>query len=180
MSAREETRQLRRNVYLFLTQTVLPGIRYGERVLEIGPAHAGSCPLQEYYVDVKAAVLSAGGVYTSVDPDPAACANKVADFTAIDWKSSEFDVVIACEVFEHVQSIWRVPAICRTMLRRGGRLYFSMPFAFFIHEPSPDYWRLTDQAIGMLFREYFALEVTGLHFGDHAMPLHYTVEATAV
>ena len=47
MSVREETRQLRRNVYLFLTQTVLPGIRYGERVLEIGPAHAGSCPLQE-------------------------------------------------------------------------------------------------------------------------------------
>ena len=65
-----EVESLRWLVHSFLTNDVLPSIQAGDAVLEVGPAHAGSCPVPEAFVDVRAAVEARGGTYVSIDPDP--------------------------------------------------------------------------------------------------------------
>lgn len=165
--------RLRGCVHSFLTQEVLPSIRAGDSVLEIGPMHQGSCPVPEAFVDTKAAVEAAGAAYVSCDPDPAAGATVVADFlepTAF-CACEAFDHIIACEVFEHVPRVWEAPAVLAGLLKPGGLLWFSMPFMFEQHGPAPDCWRFTGEGIRQLFGRQFFLRVRSSD--SHNSPLHY-------
>ena len=166
--------RLRRCVQSFLLERVLPEVRPGDRVLEIGPAHPGSCPVPDAFVDVKAAVLAAGATYLSVDPDPAAKADITADFLQAEafYGDDQFDKIIACEVFEHVPNVWQAPKAIHSLLAPGGTLYFSTPFLFEQHSPSPDCWRFCADGLRHLFGGLFSLEVIASDSGPS--PLHYS------
>jgi SAM-dependent methyltransferase len=169
--------RLRHLVHTFLHRDVLPSITQGDAVLEIGPMHAGSCPVPEAFVDTKAAVLAAGGGYTSCDPDPAAGATICADFlepTAF-YGNEQFDHIVACEVFEHVPRVWDAPAVLAGLLKPGGVLWLSTPFMFEKHGPAPDCWRFTDDGLRALFGRHFFLDVWASD--GHAEPLHYCARA---
>lgn len=170
--------RLRESVRDFLVRTVLPSIGAGESVLEIGPMHAGSCPVPGCFVDTKAAIEAAGAAYVSCDPDAAAGATINSDFMdpAAFGAGERFDHIIACEVFEHVPAVWDAPAVLASLMPPGGTLWFSTPFAFEIHGPHPDCWRFTAEGLGQLFGRHFDLQV---HASDsHSEPLHYCVRGT--
>lgn len=165
--------RLRWCVHRFLTQGVLPAVRPGQSVLEIGPMHAGSCPVPEAFVDTKPAVLAAGATYVSCDPDPAAGATVMADFlepTAF-YGGETFDHIIACEVFEHVPRVWQAPAALASLLKPAGTLWLSTPFMFEKHGPSPDCWRFTDDGLRALFSPLFLIDIWASD--SHDRPLHY-------
>jgi hypothetical protein len=169
---------LRWCVHRFLTQDVLPAIRPGQSVLEVGPMHHGSCPVPDALVDTKAAVLAAGATYVSCDPDPAAGATVVADFlepTAF-YGDEQFDHIIACEVLEHIPRVWEAPAVLASLLKPGGTLWLSSPFMFEKHGPSPDCWRFTDDGLRALFSPLFLIDVWASDL--HSEPLHYCARAT--
>lgn len=169
--------RLRWLVHGFLTKDVLPSIRSGESVLEIGPMHHGSCPVPEAFVDTKAAVLAAGATYVSCDPDPAAGATVMADFlepTAF-YGGETFDHIIACEVLEHVPRVWQAPAALASLLKHGGTLWLSTPFMFEKHGPAPDCWRFTDEGLRQLFGPLFLVDVWASD--EHERPLHYCARA---
>lgn len=173
-----EVESLRWLVHSFLTNDVLPSVRAGDAVLEVGPAHAGSCPVPEAFVDVRAAVEARGGTYVSIDPDPAAGATVTADFlepTAF-YAGESFDHIVACEVFEHVPRVWEAPGVLRSLLKPGGTLWFSTPFHFRLHGPKPDCWRFSADGIRALFGRQFTLAITASD--DGPTPLHYRVRAT--
>lgn len=170
--------RLRWCVHGFLTKDVLPAIKPGQTVLEIGPMHQGSCPVPEAFVDTKAAVEAAGATYVSCDPDPAAGATVVADFlepTAF-YGNEQFDHIVACEVFEHVPRVWDAPATLAGLLKQKGELWLSTPFMFEKHGPEPDCWRFTDEGLRALFGKHFLIDVWASD--EHSRPLHYCARAT--
>lgn len=174
----EKVIRLRELVRDFLVRDVLPAIKPGQTVLEIGPMHAGSCPVPGCFVDTKAAIEAVGATYVSCDPDPAANATVVADFlepTAF-YGDERFDHIIACEVFEHVPRVWQAPAALAGLLKPDGTLWFSTPFLFEKHGPSPDCWRFTDEGLRQLFGPLFLLDVWASD--EHSEPLHYCARAT--
>lgn len=174
----EKVIRLRELVRDFLVHDVLPAMQPGQTVLEIGPMHAGSCPVPDCFVDTKAAILAAGATYVSCDPDPAAGATIVADFlepTAF-YGDEQFDHIIACEVFEHVPRVWDAPVVLAGLLKPGGTLWLSTPFMFEKHGPAPDCWRFTDDGLLQLFGRHFLLDVWASD--AHSEPLHYCARGT--
>lgn len=166
--------RLRGLVRSFLVDDVLPAIRPNQSVLEIGPMHAGSCPVPDAFVDTAQAIRLSGASYESCDPDPAAGADYQESFLDLAGVDA-YDHVIACEVLEHVTAVWEAPAVLSRLLRTGGTLWFSMPFWFEQHGPAPDCWRFTAAGIRALFGPQFSLEIKASDEGT--TPLHYRVIA---
>lgn len=106
-------------------------------ILEIGCGSGGNLPLLEQY-----------GTVTGLDNDPLAVAvadAKLGDATALPWELPEFDVVVALDVFEHVE--WDVQAMreaCR-VLRPGGKLLLTVPARM-------DLWSHHDEALDHVLR----------------------------
>lgn len=55
-----------------------------------------------------------------------------------------FGVVLAREVFEHVLYLPAMLENCLRVLKPGGRLWFSTPFTFPLHDVPGDYWRISE------------------------------------
>lgn len=54
-------------------------------------------------------------------------------------------------VLEHVRDVFAMARSIERVLRPGGRLYVSAPFAWRVHRIPVDLWRFTPQAIDYLF-----------------------------
>jgi SAM-dependent methyltransferase len=52
------------------------------------------------------------------------------DLTRLTFDACEFDFVLAFDVFEHVPSFLEALRECYRVLKRGGHLFFSVPFRF--------------------------------------------------
>jgi hypothetical protein len=50
------------------------------------------------------------------------------DALALSFEDASLGTIVSCDVFEHVPDIDRCLAECARVLRRGGRMYFSIPF----------------------------------------------------
>lgn len=50
------------------------------------------------------------------------------DLTRLSFVDDSFDLVISQDIFEHIPDFARAFSECRRVLRRGGRLVFSVPF----------------------------------------------------
>jgi SAM-dependent methyltransferase len=63
---------------------------------------------------------------------------------SIPFEDESMDAIFAREVFEHVYQLGPMLAECLRILRPGGRLWFSAPFTFPLHDvDTGDYWRIT-------------------------------------
>lgn len=68
------------------------------------------------------------------------------------FEDNIYDLVFHTEVTEHVQDVAFFFKECYRVLRQGGELLFSMPFAARYHYIPYDYWRLTPSAIELLLK----------------------------
>lgn len=91
--------------------------------------------------------------WTGIDAQPGHNVDQVGDAEALPFASESFGSVVCTEVLEHA---WR-PAQCIVeayrVLRSGGWLLVTTPFAFPVHNFPSDYWRLTPAALERLLRE---------------------------
>jgi hypothetical protein len=73
---------------------------------------------------------------------------------------------------------WKFPETFYKLLKDGGRLFLSVPFYCRQHDPKPDYWRFTEDALKLMFEPYFNIEITKLLWkhDDGQRPVHLTLE----
>lgn len=77
-----------------------------------------------------------------------------------------FDAVFSGAVLEHLAMPWIVAAEINRTLRPGGLVYHIAPQAWPVHEEPNDFWRFTDEALGILFGEPFGFEVVSVGMAD--------------
>jgi SAM-dependent methyltransferase len=136
----------RQGLYPFLDKH-LTGIPAGAKVLNVGAggevaavlaAHAGRRSFQ----------------VTSLDIDPGRNPDIVGDIAVFDFGEDRYDVVVMCEVLEHVREPWQAIENVHRSLRPGGSLILSTPFIFPLHDQPEDYYRFTRYGLEWLLREF--------------------------
>jgi len=99
-----------------------------------------------------------GFAVTQIDVDPARNPDIVADIC--DWRApAAYDVVVMCEVLEHVHAPARAIESVLLPLRPGGRLIATVPFIYPIHERPVDYFRYIKFGIRRLLAGFESADV---------------------
>lgn len=62
-----------------------------------------------------------------------------------------FDHVDCCSVLEHVRCPWLMAENIEHLMRPGASLLVSVPFVWRMHGYPSDYWRMTPEALRVLF-----------------------------
>jgi len=70
------------------------------------------------------------------------------------FRDGSFGVAVCTEVLEHTQSPQVVLSELRRVLKPGGKLLLSAPFAFPIHYAPTDYYRFTRFGLSHLLQEW--------------------------
>jgi len=65
-----------------------------------------------------------------------------------------FELVICCSVFEHVDRPWLAAEHLSKVSKKGGFLYFSVPWVWRFHAYPSDYFRYSPASFPILFPDY--------------------------
>jgi hypothetical protein len=146
MSDQDDLLAVRQESKRFIEQVA--DLPYLGDVLDVGPMQLGGVfgKMPEMYVDARYLFDS----YKTLDytgqmdyiadiGDPGNVPENIAD------------TILLLNVLEHVPYVWRVPLSLWLMLRPNGRIMVLTPWRLRLHGPSPDCWRLTDEALRVLF-----------------------------
>ena len=112
------------------------------RVADVG------CGEQPY----RALVQELGGNYTGFDigQNRSGTVDRLGPITDIPAEDNAFDLVLCSEVLEHTIDSARSMSELARILRPGGRVILTTPFAYPLHEEPNDYVRVTPQAVCVL------------------------------
>jgi SAM-dependent methyltransferase len=126
----------------FLFYAVNRYIRDGDAVGDIG---CGEQPL-------RLQVEALGGVYTGIDvtQNTGNSVGIIASCTDVPLPNYYFNVILCTEVLEHVSDSYKAFRELARLLKPGGFLIVTMPFAYPLHEEPYDFVRFTPYQ----FREY--------------------------
>jgi SAM-dependent methyltransferase len=107
----------------------------GVRVADVG---CGEQPLRRLVED-------AGARYVGIDvsQNAAGTVAVVAPITALPLADGEFDLVLCTEVLEHVADPLAALGELARIVRPGGKVILTVPFAYPLHEEPWDFGRLT-------------------------------------
>lgn len=126
---------LRRFLENQLDQCVVSGCR----VCDIG---CGEQPLRAH-------IEALGGIYTGVDiaQNSSGTVDVIASITNIPLPNSCFDVILCTEVLEHVSDTFAAFHELARLVKGGGKIILTVPFAYPLHEEPYDFVRLTPYQI---------------------------------
>ncbi|MBF0537370.1 MAG: class I SAM-dependent methyltransferase [Nitrospirae bacterium] len=96
---------------------------------------------------------------TSVDIDPARKPDVVMDACELQYDDRTFDLVCIMEVLEHIQSPVKAVDEIYRVLKPGGKLILTTPFAFGIHDEPHDYYRYTKYGLLYILRHFDRVSV---------------------
>ena len=96
----------------------------------------------------------------TVDIDPEANPDIVADAHALPFPDASYDVVICREVLEHVHQPEVVISELYRVLAPGGTLLLSTRFLFPIHESPHDHFRFTRYSLTRLMKNFNSATIT--------------------
>lgn len=90
----------------------------------------------------------------SLDIDPNRYPDILGDICSYQFNSHDFDVVVMCEVLEHLHSPKLGINNIYKALRQGGKLILSTPFILPIHDAPNDYFRFTKYGLELLLCDF--------------------------
>ena len=97
------------------------------------------------------------GSITTVDIDTTRGPDLVMSASKLEIKSCSIDTVFLLEVLEHVDQPFVAVQETFRVLKPGGKLIFSSPFLFPIHDAPGDYWRFTKFGLLKIFEPFSVL-----------------------
>jgi len=110
------------------------------------------------YIACDKAVGDAKWNYTHIDV--------LADLASIPFKPETFDAVLSANVLEHIREPGAAVRDMVSVLKRGGRLYMSVPFlADPIHQEPHDFFRYTEYGLRHLIQDAGLTPVSILPMG---------------
>jgi SAM-dependent methyltransferase len=77
-----------------------------------------------------------------------------ADAHFLPFRDTTFEVIVCTEVLEHVHTPSQALAEMRRVLKPGGTLVLTTPFAYPIHHAPCDYYRFTRYGLAHLLRDW--------------------------
>lgn len=165
---------IRANVERFMAEAAARyagGPGPGLKLLDIAPQdHAGARPFFPARVKVD-----------TLDIAPASGATFIADIcenNAALIPPGEYDFVVCTEVLEHTLRPFDAVKEIRRILKKGGKLFLTVPLNFRIHGPLPDCWRFTEHGLRAILEGFNIVALSALETpGRPLMPVHYTVIA---
>eukprot|EP00322_Chrysochromulina_rotalis_P024249 CAMPEP_0115849780 /NCGR_PEP_ID=MMETSP0287-20121206/11627_1 /TAXON_ID=412157 /ORGANISM="Chrysochromulina rotalis, Strain UIO044" /LENGTH=344 /DNA_ID=CAMNT_0003303761 /DNA_START=212 /DNA_END=1246 /DNA_ORIENTATION=+ len=83
-----------------------------------------------------------------------------------------FDLAIVTQVFEHVPHFWRAIRGLHAIMKPGGVVLFSVPFAYIYHPFPGDFWRYSPMGILHLFESHDFDVCNFMSFGFRAVQMH--------
>lgn len=107
--------------------------------------------------------------WMTLDVDPSRGADLVGDIHDVQWRSGDFDTVIATEVLEHCHTPHRAVNEIRRLLKPDGVCILSTRFIYPYHPDPRDYYRFTEDGLRHLFREFADVEVIRLGNRLHSL-----------
>jgi 2-polyprenyl-3-methyl-5-hydroxy-6-metoxy-1,4-benzoquinol methylase len=91
-----------------------------------------------------------------------------------------FDFVICTDVMEHVPHPWKAVKELHAVLKPGGTMLLTTPFNFHLHgsEKTPDYWRMSADALRVLLIDVAGFAQADIEpVGHPRYPFSYNVTA---
>lgn len=119
--------------------------------LEVGSRDYGTTP--------NLRKLFPGENYTGLDMSEGKSVDLVLDLTRPfeevnkALSGQRFGTIFCLSVLEHVDKPFSIAENMMSLLKPGGRIYISAPFAWKFHGYPSDYWRFTHEGIKKLFPE---------------------------
>jgi len=89
--------------------------------------------------------------YTACDVEPGKGIDVVCDVHKLPFKDEEFETIVCTQVFEHVKEPWVVAEEAYRVLKKGGRILFTVPFCEINHDMPRDFYRYTEEGACHLF-----------------------------
>ena len=90
----------------------------------------------------------------NLELEPGLNIDYVGSVLAIPCSDDEFNIVLAQEVLEHVESPRAAISEIHRVLKAKGYFYLQLPFIIGYHPCPHDYWRFTHQGIKELLQEH--------------------------
>lgn len=96
-----------------------------------------------------------------VDFDPKTNPDVVADIMALPFPDASAEAIICTSVLQHVTDPVRATSELKRILRPGGKLLLSVPFAWPYHGGGEvrDYYRFSEDAIKFFFKDFQRIEI---------------------
>jgi SAM-dependent methyltransferase len=91
------------------------------------------------------------GRWVVANLDPTTRPDAVADAHALPFRDCAFDTVVLAETIEHLAAPERAVAEVLRVLRPGGTVVATIPFAYRVHGDPDDWQRLTPSGLRRLF-----------------------------
>ena len=123
-----------------------------KKVLDIGSS-IGSFQKSSRFKDSSKSIGSAKK-YLTMDINPDSGADIVGDAHNLPFKENEFDIIIANNVIEHFYNPAKATSEMKRVLKKGGLVYYTIPFLYPIHEAPHDYVRFTRFGIEKIFENF--------------------------
>lgn len=116
----------------------------------------------------------------NIDVVPGPAIHVRASAMDLPFQDEAFDLVMSQEVVEHVNDPLRALCEMRRVLRKGGSLYFQVPFVIGYHPGPTDFWRFTREgALEIVRQAGFAVEQVGMAVGPATAFYRVAVEFLA-
>ncbi len=102
--------------------------------------------------------------------------HRVLDIRRPDAEIGQFDLVLCCNVLEHIPDLQAAVRGLASTCKDGGLVFASTPFVYPYHDEPTDFWRPTAHGIEFLFDQQFN-DVTVSWTGLRRFPFQLFVRA---
>jgi SAM-dependent methyltransferase len=79
------------------------------------------------------------------------------------FRDDEFDALISTQVLEHTAKLTETAAEIRRVVKDGGLVFLSVPFAYPVHGAPYDYYRFTKYGILEIFKGFTVIEMVSMN-----------------
>lgn len=131
-------------------------------------AFAKSLPVQYDLLDVGCgskpykALFTGAQTYTGLDIVEGPNVDIVGKAWELPLPDNSVDVIISTQVLEHTEQFEKTVSEMQRVLKPGGRIFISAPFAFQEHGMPYDYWRFTQSGLRSVFANFTIEQVKPL------------------